>query len=98
MSKAPRLSQAVSEAPQILPAPGPGDVASPRTQRRLLSPELVEAGVAAIDVLLIVAAGLLFSSAYYSITGSASNAMPYGGMGLIVAANFVAIMVARRNY
>jgi Undecaprenyl-phosphate glucose phosphotransferase len=101
MSHGPRFSQLPS--PEATTATA--DISSissdapQKSWRRLLHPSSVEAGVLIADVLLIVAAGLICSSAYHWITaGEIKNVAPYVGMGVIVAANFAAIMAARRNY
>lgn len=64
--------------------------------RRMLRPGLLEGGVRIADVLLIVAAGLIAGSTYHWLAGGEFR--NYAGIGVIVAANFVAIMTARRNY
>jgi Undecaprenyl-phosphate glucose phosphotransferase len=69
-----------------------------RTWHRLLRPRLVEAGVLIADVLLIVAASVIYSWSYHWVTGMGRSAVPFAGVGVIVAANFAAIMTARRNY
>jgi Undecaprenyl-phosphate glucose phosphotransferase len=76
----------------------PNDVPQ-RTWQRLLRPRLLEGGVAVMDILLIVAAGVACSSAYHWLSGgNIQSAAPYAGIGIMVAANFAAIMAARRNY
>ena len=80
-------------------APRPHEAASPRTWRRLLRPKLVESTVLIIDLLLIVAAGVVCSAVYHWATSDTpGNVAPYIGVGVIAAANFSAIMTARRNY
>jgi Undecaprenyl-phosphate glucose phosphotransferase len=69
-----------------------------RPWRGFLRPRFVEPGVLIADVLLIVAAGLICSWSYHWITGLGADVTPYAGVGVIVAANFAAIMTARRNY
>src|ERR1700735_4452928 len=72
---------------------------SPRTWRRLLRPKLVESTVLIVDLLLIVAAGVVCSAVYHwSTKGITGNVAPYIGVGVIAAANFAATMTARRNY
>ncbi len=100
MSKAPRLSLSPPHE-----APDPHlEVRLPVQEGRnrnwrLLRPKLVEAMVAVIDFLLIVLAGVGFSSVYYLLTdGDVEHVLPYAGMALIVAVNFVTIMTARQNY
>lgn len=67
--------------------------------RKLLSPKFVETGVLLADVLLIVASGLACSWAYHwVILARGGNVVPYAGVGLLVAANFAALMTARRGY
>ncbi|WP_298885708.1 undecaprenyl-phosphate glucose phosphotransferase [uncultured Bradyrhizobium sp.] len=99
MSKVPGFSRVSIGDPL---SADPSERSSPVPLRKkggFLRPQVAEATVAAIDVLLIVAAGLISSSTYYWLTGgSAEHALPYGGLGLIIAVNFVAIMTARRNY
>ena len=70
-----------------------------RAWQRLLRPRFLEGGVAVVDIILILAAGLACSSAYHWLAGgNFGNVVPYAGTGIIVAANFAAIMTARRNY
>jgi Undecaprenyl-phosphate glucose phosphotransferase len=65
---------------------------------RLPSPRFVESAVLIADVLLIITASLICSWSYHWVTGFRGNVTPYAGVGIIVAANFAAIMTARRNY
>lgn len=100
MSKGPRLSQFASHqvgtSSVDIPAVSRG-VAHP--WRRLLRPGMVETGVLVADLLLIVASGLICSSAYHLVTAHVTGKVePYAGLGLLVAANFAALMTARRNY
>lgn len=98
-SSGQRFSQVVSQEATTAPmdiAAISGDV-PPKTGRRLLSPGFLEGSVLVVDILLIMAAGLACSSAYHWLTGT-GNATPYAGVGVIVAANFAAIMASRRNY
>jgi Undecaprenyl-phosphate glucose phosphotransferase len=69
-----------------------------KTWHRLLRPRFLEGSVPVVDFILILAAGLACSSAYRWLAGSVGNAAPYAGIGIMVAANFAAIMMARRNY
>ncbi|HEY1576173.1 MAG TPA: undecaprenyl-phosphate glucose phosphotransferase [Terracidiphilus sp.] len=72
---------------------------SSRTWRTLLRPKFVESLVLVIDLFLIVATGILSSAIYHRETGGNSgNVLPYIGVGVIAAANFMAVMTARRNY
>lgn len=67
--------------------------------RRLLRPLLVEKVIAVIDVLLIVVTSAASSAGYHWTTmGEFPNELPFIGIGVIVAANFVAFMNGRRNY
>jgi Undecaprenyl-phosphate glucose phosphotransferase len=70
-----------------------------RTWRRLLRPKFVESIVLVIDLFLIVATGVLSSALYHWTTGGNPGiVLPYIGVGVIAAANFTAVMTARRNY
>lgn len=98
MSRAPRLSllpsHDVSKTPLGIPAPSRG-----QTGRKLLNPSFVEVGVAVADVLLILAAGLLSSLAYGWVSDVRIGELgPYAGLGIVIAVNFAAFMMARRNY
>src|SRR5437868_1241304 len=67
--------------------------------RRLLRPLLVEKAIAVIDVLLIVVTSAASSAGYHwSTMGEFPNELPFIGMGVVVAVNFVAFMSGRRNY
>jgi Undecaprenyl-phosphate glucose phosphotransferase len=70
-----------------------------RLWRKLLRPQLIERGVSIVDFALIIAAALVFSLAYDWITaGKLGTVIPFVGIGILVAANFVAVATARRNY
>jgi len=76
----------------------PRDVPQKRW-RRLLRPGIVEGSVLVTDIVLIVATGLICSSAYHWVTAHVvGNAAPYAGLGVLVGANFAALMTTRRNY
>ncbi len=100
MSNVPLWSQAASQKTQ------PPIVAAPTTHqapielwRRLLRPLLIEKAVLIIDVALIIALSAICSAAYlWLITGQLPDETPFIGVGVIVAANFAAVMSARRNY
>jgi len=93
------LPTASREEPSTVEIPVVAHEVPQSTWHRLLSPKFVEASVLIADLLLIVATGVISSSAYHLMTGgSLGSVTPYAGMGLIVAANFAAIMAARRNY
>src|SRR4051812_24378448 len=99
MSKSGRLSPIASRVTASTVGLNGISNAPQRTWRRLLSPQYVETGVFVIDFIIIVTSGILSSFVYHRITAHTSgNLAPYAGMGLIVAANFAAIMMARRNY
>src|SRR5690349_9868111 len=102
MRKGGRLSPMASEeeaATSTVDIPVSAHNVQQKTWHKLLSPHLVEAGVLVLDVLLIVATGILCSAAYHWLTaGVITNLAPYVGVGIIMAANFAAIMTARRNY
>jgi Undecaprenyl-phosphate glucose phosphotransferase len=67
--------------------------------QRLLRPSLVEEAVLVADVIFIVAASLICSSAYSWIaTVDVAGMAAFAGLGTIVAVNFTAIMAARQNY
>jgi Undecaprenyl-phosphate glucose phosphotransferase len=88
--------QAATESLEI---PVVSNSASQSSWRNLLSPKFIESGVLVADVLLIVAFGLLCSWAYqWVIFGKIENVVPYGGVGVLVAANFTALMAARQSY
>jgi Undecaprenyl-phosphate glucose phosphotransferase len=100
MSEGPRLSQFTSQRvaePAVEMPIASREVA--RRWRGLLRPEIIEAGAPVADLLLIVAAGLICSAAYRWATAQpAGEVFPYAGLGMLVAANFSALMTARRNY
>lgn len=101
MGKGPRPSFSTQQEPAISPAGIPVLAAEvpQRTWRRLLRPKFVESTVLVTEVFLILAAGVICSALYHWATsGSVGNVAPYIGVGVIVAANFSAIMMARRNY
>lgn len=99
MSNGPRISRLVSQEAVTVSADisaVPNDFPQ-KTWHRLLRPGFLETGVLVVDILLIVCAGLICSSIYYSLTATGS-VMPYASIGVVVAVNFAAIMTARRNY
>lgn len=70
-----------------------------RAWNRLLRPQLVEHSVLISDYIFIVAASALFSFVYHwFFTGDLNHQRAFFSIGIIVAANFTAIMAARRNY
>jgi Undecaprenyl-phosphate glucose phosphotransferase len=101
VSNSPRFSRFAS---QEAVTPAVDNLAASRDMpqklwRRLLRPSILEVCVVLADILLIVAAGVASSSAYHRLTdGNIGSVTPNVGMGVIVAANFAAIMTARRNY
>ncbi len=101
MSNSPHISRFASqeEAPPSVDILAASQERPQKPWRRLLRPSILEVGVVLVDILMIVAAGLAASSAYHWLTrANAESVTPYVGMGVIVAANFAAIMTARRNY
>src|SRR5262249_9415564 len=61
--------------------------------------QLVEHTVLVVDFIFIVAASALFSFVYqWFSTGDLDLERAFFSVGIIVAANFTAIMAARRNY
>jgi Undecaprenyl-phosphate glucose phosphotransferase len=101
MSKGERLLPFASQEAAATPvdiAVVADDVSQPRW-RRLLRPKFVESTVLIVDLVLILAAGVVCSALYHLTTnGITGNVVPYIGVGVIAAANFSAIMTARRNY
>jgi Undecaprenyl-phosphate glucose phosphotransferase len=72
---------------------------TPQNAWRFLSPGFLEGGVLIADILLIVATVLTCSLIYHWLAGVApANVASYAGIGIVVAANFATIMMARRNY
>ncbi len=70
-----------------------------RTWNRLLRPQFVEHTVLVADYIFIVSASALFSFIYHwFFTGDLNHEQAFFSIGIIVAANFTAIMAARRNY
>lgn len=70
-----------------------------RNWNRLLRPQFVEHTVLVVDYVLIVAASALFSLIYHWFSAADINhQQAFFSIGIIVAANFTAIMAARRNY
>lgn len=101
MSKAPRLSLLSSRGADHVnfEIPQSSSELPQRPWLHLLRPKYIEATVAAIDFVMIFATGFACSSVYHWMTdGQLADVIPYAGIGLIVAANFVTIMTARRNY
>lgn len=99
MGFVPRLSQPLRAASEQRSTAVSSLPSSKRFGRGLLSPRFVEATIAVGDVALIVGAFLLCSLIYYWLTADTlPNIGAYGGIGLIVAVNFVAMMTARQNY
>jgi Undecaprenyl-phosphate glucose phosphotransferase len=69
------------------------------TWRELVRPKLVENAVLTADVIIIALASLACGLVYQWITkGEVVNGAAFVGVGIIVAVNFTAVMVARRNY
>jgi Undecaprenyl-phosphate glucose phosphotransferase len=67
--------------------------------RNLFRPEHVEGFVVATDMLLIIAAGYLTRRGYQWISDtSLANRSAFEFVSIVVAVNFAAIMMARRNY
>ncbi|WP_249780607.1 undecaprenyl-phosphate glucose phosphotransferase [Bradyrhizobium sp. dw_78] len=65
----------------------------------MLRPQFVEHAVLVTDYVLIVLASLACSVGYHWITtGDIINEKAFFSIGIIVAANFTAIMASRRNY
>src|SRR3954452_287376 len=99
MGFVPHLSQPHREASPGLASTSNFERPSKRLGRGLLSPTFAETAVVVGDVVLILGAFLLSSFTYYLLTADTlPSVLPYGGIGLVVAVNFVAIMTARRNY
>jgi Undecaprenyl-phosphate glucose phosphotransferase len=70
-----------------------------RSWTRLLRPQSVEHTVLVVDYVFIVAASALFSFVYQWFSAADfSHQQAFFSIGIIVAANFTAIMAARRNY
>lgn len=101
----------ISKGPRLAPIASPEETAaspdlpvdsrdsSNATRRGLLRPRLVEVAVPAADIAIILAAGVGSCAAYQWITTSKiGHLAAFLGVGMIVAANFAAIMAARRNY
>jgi Undecaprenyl-phosphate glucose phosphotransferase len=77
---------------------GPSEIPR-RTWNRLLRPQFVEHTVLVADYVFIVSASALFSFIYHwFFTGDLNHEQAFLSIGIIVAANFTAIMAARRNY
>jgi Undecaprenyl-phosphate glucose phosphotransferase len=101
MSKLPGLSRLAppeAQAASLEIPPGSSETRR-RTWNELLRPQFVEHAVLVADYIFIVAASLVFSLGYHWITtGDIANERAFFSIGIIVAANFTAIMAARRNY
>jgi Undecaprenyl-phosphate glucose phosphotransferase len=100
MSNVVFSSQSREDVPpaEASPQAGEGTIRNHRW-RRLLRPLLVEKAIALIDVLLIVVTSAACSAAYlWTTTGEFPNELPFIGIGIIVAVNFIAFMSAQRNY
>src|ERR1700743_2546391 len=104
MSGVPNLSRFASKdtpAETIAAAVDPQaqSPARPGPWRHLLRPQIVEKAVLTVDLVLIVAIGFVCSLLYHlAAKADSTKAIPFIGVGLIVAFNFVALMAARRNY
>jgi Undecaprenyl-phosphate glucose phosphotransferase len=102
MSKVPSLSTVRPEEAVTSEEFFPNDVSNGGPKRRwhnLLSPEFIEKAVLAADVILILAASLIYSIGYSLIAPVAfAHVGAFVGVGMIVAVNFTAIMTARQNY
>src|SRR5437016_10476078 len=100
MSNLPRASLSEPQAPTQTPGPPDGERKGlGGSWRRLLRPSTVENAVLITDIILIAAVGLLCGLGYLTIaTGTVANQTQFAGVGVAVAANFAAIMAARRNY
>jgi Undecaprenyl-phosphate glucose phosphotransferase len=101
MGKSPRLSHFASQeaGTSTVDVSAVARQGAKRGWRRVLRPRFIESTAFVIDLLLIVAAGVVCSAAYHWTTnGDPGNVAPYIGVGVIAGANFSAIMTARRNY
>ena len=98
MNNYPRFLRSVPQGAATALADRAGSTGAKRVWRRLLRPSFVEVGVSVADILLIVATGPICSWFYHWVTGINGRVAPYAGVGVIMAANFVAVMMARRNY
>lgn len=88
-------SQEAAATASVDISPLPTDLPQKRWHR-ILRPGILEGGVRIADILLITSAGLIAGAVYHSLAGGEPR--NYAGIGAIVAANFAAIMTARRNY
>jgi Undecaprenyl-phosphate glucose phosphotransferase len=95
---APRLVQPREVKAASLEIPSSPNEISRRTWHRLLRPQLVEHMVLVADYVFIVASSALFSFSYHWFTTDLNHERPSLAVGIIVAANFTALMAARRNY
>ena len=100
MSRAPRSSPSAPQEATAASADIPPPREIPRaTWRALLRPTYVENAVLTADLILIVAASLVYSLGYQWITnGRIASVAAFVGIGIIVAINFTAVMSARTNY
>jgi Undecaprenyl-phosphate glucose phosphotransferase len=100
-SRSPHLASEEAVLPALVDTstfPDPQEI-SQRRWRKLLRPKFVETTVLIVDLLLIVATGVISSAVYHLATsGDPGYAIPYIGVGVLAAANFAAVMTARRNY
>ncbi|SDT59707.1 undecaprenyl-phosphate glucose phosphotransferase [Bradyrhizobium canariense] len=101
MSNVPGLSRLAppdAKAASMEIPPGSGEIPR-RTWKELLRPQFIEHSVLVADYVFIVLASLVFSLTYHLIaTGDINNEKAFFSIGIIVAANFTAMMAARRNY
>jgi Undecaprenyl-phosphate glucose phosphotransferase len=96
---ASRLAQPPEVNTASLEIPSNSNEIPPRTWTRLLRPQFVEHSVLVADYVFIVAASALFSFIYHwFFTGDLDHEQAFFAIGIIVAANFTAIMAARGNY
>jgi Undecaprenyl-phosphate glucose phosphotransferase len=99
MNKVPSLSPFAPQKTTALDIPPIAGELPNRIWRPLLRPKLVEKAVLTVDVIFIMAAGVVCSFGYQWMTnGDLAHVMAFVGLGIIVAINFAAIMTARRNY
>jgi Undecaprenyl-phosphate glucose phosphotransferase len=101
MSEAPNWSRIEPHQTTSVPAEIPTAPSETRQglARKLIQPLFIERTVPVVDAVLIVAASFISSYGYHwlAMVETAKEAV-FGGVGIIVAINFLAIMATRRNY
>ena len=96
---ASRLAQPPEVKAASLEIPSSSNETPRRTWTKMLRPQFVEHTVLVADYVFIVVASALLSFIYHWFSnGDLNHEQAFLAIGIIVAANFTAIMAARGNY